>query len=173
MNGVFVTILVFAGLIALVWQTSNLVAYFLGIPFIRTPRYAIKDILELADIKSGERFFELGSGWGEILSYVSKKYNIKAYGIEASPVHYFFSAIAHYGNKKVKIRWADFSDFTLTKANVVYCSVTQKLLKKMENKFVNELTPGTRLLVNNGQLSGYEPKFTYQAGKNKINFYQF
>lgn len=172
MNGIE-TILVFAGLIIVAWQASNLVALYFGISYFRSPKNAIKDVLELAEIKSGERFFELGSGWGEILAYASKKYGVKAFGIEVSPLHYFVSLIINYSNELVKIRWADLRDFTFNKADIIYCNMTPRLLKKMEKKFLEELKPGTRLIIFSSQLTDIEPKFTYQAGKNKINFYQF
>lgn len=172
MSGI-ITFLVIAGLILIAWQASNLVALYFGIPFLRTPKSAIKDILELAEIKPGEKFFELGSGWGEILSHVSKKYRANAYGLEVSPIHLFVSSLLNYNNDLVKIRWADFSDFTLKRADIVYCNLSLKLLKKLEKKFEDEFSPGTRLISYRYYLPHREPKFTYQVGRVKIYFYQY
>jgi cyclopropane fatty-acyl-phospholipid synthase-like methyltransferase len=173
MNEIIIAILVVIGLTLFAYQASNIVALYFGAPFIRTPKRAIKDILDLVDIKSTDKFFELGSGWGEVLSYVNKKYKIQAYGVEVSIVHYFISALLNFTNRNVKIRLADFNEFSLEKADIVYCNLTSKLTKKLEKKFHNELKKGSHLISFKFPLPNTDHKFTYHAGKEKIFYYEF
>ena len=173
MNGFIIFILVLAGLILIAWQVSNLVAMYFGAPFIRTPDKTIKDILELAEIKPGDKFFELGSGWGSILAHASNKYQAYAYGIEVSPFHYVVSSLRNYSNKLVKIRLADFNDFSLNRADVVYCKLSRGIMKKLEKKFKTELKKGARLITFGHILPNTEYKFSYQVGKDKVYYYQF
>lgn len=173
MNGTVITFIVIVGLFLIAWQASNLVALYFGAPFNRNSIKSIREILDLANIQTGEKFFELGSAWGVVLAYVSKKYQTQAYGIEVSPIHYLVSSLINYTNKRVKIRLADFSDFGLNRADVVYCKLSKRMTAKMENKFQAELKPGTRVITCRYPLPNTEHKFVYQIGKDKVYFYKF
>lgn len=174
MANIFTIILVIIiVVILLIWQFSNLVALYFGAPYIRISRKAFKEVLELAEIKPHETFYDLDCSWGEIIYYVSKKYHIQCYGIEVSPLHYLVSSILNLNNKLVKIYLADFNDFNLDKADITFCHLTPKMLKKMEEKFLRELESGSRLITYRHALPKKEPQFIYQAGRDKIYFYQF
>lgn len=167
------TILLILVIISFLWIISAFVALYFGAPFIRTSNRVNKEILELADIKPGECFFDLGCGFGNTLAYVSKKYGAKAYGIEVSPLHYFISWLRNYANKLVVVRLADFNDFSFNRADIIYCKLSGKLIKKLEKKFKEELKKGARLISYQHQLNEFDYKFVYQIGKNKFYFYEF
>lgn len=173
MSGLIYILLLLAGLILIAWQASNLVAMYFGVPFIRTHHKAIKDVLELANIKEGDKFFELGSMWGGTLAYVSKRYKAKAYGIEVSPIHYLVSQFINYNNNLVKIRLADFNDFTLHRADIIYCKLSKNKIKELEKKFLKELSPGARVITYKYPLPNTEHKFTYKSDKELVYYYEF
>src|SRR3989344_2200622 len=56
-----------------------------GAPYIPSERDAIKNILELSKIKSGDKAADLGSGDGRLIIAFAKK-GIEAHGYEVSPI---------------------------------------------------------------------------------------
>ena len=64
---------------------------FFGALWIPTRKKNYERIASLAELKPGMIFYDLGSGSGSLLFYLSKKYNIKCVGIEISPILYLYS----------------------------------------------------------------------------------
>lgn len=51
---------------------------------VTIPNHTIKDILDFADAKAGERFCHLGCGRGEALQMAHSKYSMKVCGVESN-----------------------------------------------------------------------------------------
>jgi methylase of polypeptide subunit release factors len=56
-----------------------------GAPFVPTPSRVLIRMVELADIKAGEKVYDLGCGDGRVVIEANKKYQARAVGIEISP----------------------------------------------------------------------------------------
>ena len=59
-----------------------LVDYPEEIPFVPTPIEVVDKMLELAEVKSGDVVYDLGSGDGRIVIRAAKKYGVRGVGIE-------------------------------------------------------------------------------------------
>src|SRR6266849_5103341 len=55
-------------------------------PYVVSPQEIVDRMLELADLKPGERLYDLGSGDGRVLITAVQRYHAKAVGIEISEV---------------------------------------------------------------------------------------
>jgi SAM-dependent methyltransferase len=56
------------------------------IGFVPTPMVAVRRMLEMADIRSGETVYDLGSGDGRILISAARRYGARGVGIDIDPV---------------------------------------------------------------------------------------
>src|ERR1700693_6211590 len=55
------------------------------VPYVPTPQEIVDKMLDLAQVKSGDVVYDLGSGDGRIFVTAAKKYGVKAIGFEIDP----------------------------------------------------------------------------------------
>ncbi len=55
------------------------------VPFVPTPIDVIDRMLEMAQVKSGDVIYDIGSGDGRIIIQAAKKYGVRGVGIEIDP----------------------------------------------------------------------------------------
>lgn len=82
-NSIVIEIAIYLFLIAAIIPT--LYAAITGAPIFSTPKKRAREILGKLGLKPGDRFFELGTGTGVMLSEVTTIKGIKAVGFELSP----------------------------------------------------------------------------------------
>src|SRR5207249_5027289 len=56
-----------------------------GVPFVPTPIDVIDRMLEMAQVKSGDVIYDIGSGDGRIIIQAAKKHGVRGVGIEIDP----------------------------------------------------------------------------------------
>src|SRR4051812_24000281 len=54
-------------------------------PYYPTPETIVERMLQLGELKSGEKMFDLGSGDGRIVIMAAQKYHADATGVELDP----------------------------------------------------------------------------------------
>lgn len=64
-----------------------------GAPFVPLPASVIKNIINLAEVKEGDVFYDLGSGDGRVVIAAALK-GAKAVGIELDPLRVWYSRFA-------------------------------------------------------------------------------
>jgi len=130
-------------------------------------------IAQLADLRPGITFYDLGSGSANILFYFSKKYDINCVGIEISLFWYFYSKIKSLFYKKVKIKYGNFYKHGISQADVIYVFLLPEAYPKLKNKIDKELKGGSKLilsywpfedreLINVNKKEGLAPYYLYQ-----------
>ena len=122
---------------------------FVGAPFVPSPTEKVKRMLKLANPKSKEIFYDLGSGDGKILIEAVKQYGMKAIGIEINPVLVWLSRrkIKKLGlEDKIKIYQENFFKKNLSSADIILTYLWQPTMGPLEKKLLSELKPGTRLV---------------------------
>ena len=140
-----VLILMVLVLVLLLWQVSNFVSVFFGAPHVKTKVSIINKALKLVDLKKGETFYELGSGSGDALISASK-YNIKVIGFEISPYYYLYSKLRTLRYKNIDVNFKNILDADLSCADIIYCYLLPKLLKKLTPKLKKELKYTARII---------------------------
>ncbi|OGE74144.1 MAG: hypothetical protein A3I07_00110 [Candidatus Doudnabacteria bacterium RIFCSPLOWO2_02_FULL_42_9] len=130
------------------------VTYFLGVirgaPFVPTNIETVDQMIQAAELKTGDRLADIGSGDGRIL-IAAAKLGIESHGFEINPLLVWWS---RYKIKKAGLQnlafvhwknfwFQDFSDY-----NVVMLFGITKIMGKLEQKLKTELPPGSRVVSN-------------------------
>lgn len=153
-----------------------LISLFLGAlfeaPWIPTRKKDYELIAKMAKLRPGMLFYDLGSGTGEMLFYLSRKHNINCVGIEISPILYLYSKIKSLFYKKVKIMYGNFYKYDLSKADVVYVFLMPKTFDKLKRKFNKELKKDSKIIISCWPLQNSYP-IQINKNDNGIPYYLY
>lgn len=150
--------------------------FFLGAlfeaPWLPTTKKDFDRIAKLAGLQPGMLFYDLGSGSGELLFYLSKKYGVNCVGIEISPFLYLYSKIKSLFFRKVKIKYGNFYKYDLSEADVVYVFLFPKTYHKLKTKISSGLKTGTRIVLSYWPFKDREPAQISEK-ENSITYYLY
>jgi len=141
-------------------------------PWFPTGSMAKKKFLELADIKPGEKFYDLGCGDGRMVAAAAEA-GAKAVGFEISLLPHIVAKIRCLFLPNAKIRYRDFWRYNLSDADLVYFFLTPQIYPKLKKKFEDELKSGARVAAYVWPIEGWTPVKIYkEAGQSGIFFYE-
>jgi SAM-dependent methyltransferase len=140
-----------------------------GAPFVPTPSRVLHKMMELADIKPGEKVYDLGCGDGRLIIEARKKYRAKAVGIEISPLVYLLARLrAFLSGADVTFILGNFLDHDISNADVVFCYLLEGHMKKLQDKF-KTLKRDCRIVCHQFEIPGWEPEVRVQVeGKSYV-----
>lgn len=108
------------------------------------------------------KIVELGSGWATLAAPLANKYpRARVVGYETSPIPYYFSKLHRAPNLSFERR--DFFDVPLSDAGMVICYLYPAAMKRLKDKFANELLPGTVVVSHTFAVPGWVPEKTVQV----------
>lgn len=146
---VFALILLILFLIIFLYLFLGGIFLFTGAPYVPTRLEKVKTILKLANPKSGEVLYDLGSGDGRIVIEAVKNYDVRAVGIEINPFLVYISRkkIKKLGlENKAKIYWGNLFRKDISEADIVIIYLTQWANNMLEKKLISQLKPGARIV---------------------------
>lgn len=118
-----------------------------GAPFVPTPIVRVKKMLEVAEIKPGEKVYDIGCGDGRMVYIAARDHGAKAVGLELSPLVYALARIRKLlWKSKAKILFRDFNFCNLSDADVVVCYLLPDTLAGLQTKLQKELKKGARVI---------------------------
>jgi protein-L-isoaspartate O-methyltransferase len=145
------------------------------IPYFQTSRYRVETMVELAEIKSGEKGADLGSGDGRIViafakvPFIGEKAGIEMHGYEIDEELRKLSKeniqTAHLTNAFIHDN--DFWQEDLSGYDIICCYPMPTIMGRLERKLQEELKPGTRILLN------YFPFKHWKLEKTKDNIFLY
>ncbi|MCA9388812.1 hypothetical protein KC644_03580 [Candidatus Berkelbacteria bacterium] len=169
---VSILLLIFAALL-LFFAVSNLISILSGAPAVSSNRTLSKEILKLSELKKGEKFYELGSGFGFISRYMAD-HGARATGIEISPFYTWCSRVFFWQRDDIQIKQDNIYRSNLSQADIIYCYLFPKVMSKLESKFEQELKPGTRVISQSFKLPNKKPSRTINTPLgSKIYLYKY
>lgn len=162
------------GVLLLFFAISNLVSMISGAPAVRSDKPVLEEVLKLANLKSNEKFYELGSGYGFISRFMAD-HGAKSTGIEISPFYFWYSRFLYRQRQDIEIKRGNIYKQNLNKADIVYCYLLTEAMKKLEPKFTTELKPGTRVISQSFKLPNKKPIKTVKIPNhpNTLYLYQY
>ena len=117
--------------------------------YIPTPQAVVDAMLDLAQVKSGDTVYDLGSGDGRIVITAAKKYGVKGVGVEIDPTlvkRATDNAKAAGVADRVRFVTGNLFETDLSDATVVTLYLLQSINERLRPKLVRELKPGTRVV---------------------------
>jgi predicted O-methyltransferase YrrM len=117
--------------------------------YVPTPQAVVDAMLEVAQVKSNDVIYDLGSGDGRIPITAAQKYGARGVGIDINPQRI---AEANENAKKagvtnkVKFLNQDLFESDFKEATVVTLYLLQSLNEKLRPKLWADLKPGTRVV---------------------------
>jgi len=146
--------------------------------FAPTPEEAARKMMQIARLRRGEVFYDLGSGDGTLLIIAAKEFGARAVGVEIQNklVAYSRRRVRNLGLKdKIEVIKGDFFKVNVSGADVLALYLTPWALDKLKFKLEKELRQGVRTVVYKYPMDGWKPKEIHNAveGKeeSKIFFY--
>lgn len=144
-------------LILLIIIATFVYAGFRGAPWVPTRGRDVERFLKLAEIKSGQKVYDLGCGDGRIVCEAAKA-GARAQGFEISLLPYIIAKVRCYSERKrCSILYKDFWNVNLGDADLVYFFLMQKCYPKLKEKFERELKRGTKVIAYVWPIQGWTP----------------
>ncbi|MHA2024464.1 MAG: SAM-dependent methyltransferase [Candidatus Thorarchaeota archaeon] len=131
-----------------------------GAPWLPTPKKRVRSMLEIAELSSEDTLYDLGSGDGRILVLAAKEFGAQSIGIEIDPLRIMWSRFSIRRNnvsKKARVIRGNFFNISVSNATVVSLYQGYVINKKIRDKLVEELKPGTRVVSYRFILDGWTP----------------
>lgn len=127
-----------------------IVPFFYQLPWVPTKKMRIRRALELANLQPGELLYDLGAGDGRVLLMAAEEFGAKAVGVEASPLQYLFTAARCFfsgSRQNIRVRRENFYKADFSDADVLFAYMTPDHAIRFQDKFVEKLRPGARVVM--------------------------
>lgn len=130
-------------------------------PYIATQMVIIRKVLNLAGVKKGKKFYELGSGDGRVVIEAAKM-GAKATGIEQSWIRVLYSRWkAKRQNRAIaqncQFLHGDIFSRNYHDADIVYIYLLPKGVNKLEDKLKKELKNGALIITQTYHFKNWPP----------------
>ena len=129
-------------------------------PFITTPPEVVERMLQVAETRADDLVIDLGSGDGRIVIAAARKFGARAVGIELDGVLVQKSreaARAAQVADKVSFIEGDVLAADISRASVITAYLLPDLMRKLQSRFMQELSPGTRIVSHAFTMAGWAP----------------
>ena len=129
-------------------------------PYVPTPWVIVEEMLKLADIRSGDVVYDLGSGDGRLVITAAKRFGARGVGVELQTELVEMARIGakHEGvADRVKFVQGDLFETDIKEASVVMLYLLPRFVTRLVPRFRAELRPGTRIVSHDYPLSPWPP----------------
>lgn len=159
-DSLLLTLIFFLALTVLLSALWLVVPAFYGPPSVPTKVSRIRNALELANLKTDEVIYDLGSGDGRVLILAAREFGAQAVGIEIGPVQRLLSwlKVLRSGIRhNVRIEAGNYHKANLRAADVVFIYATSKEVAKLAAHLPNAMKAGARLVSISADFPEWEP----------------
>ncbi len=130
-------------------------------PFVASPLPVVRHMLQLAQLKQDENYFDLGAGDGRTVIMAAKDFGAKATGVELREdlIDNARTNIHELGlENRATIIQNDMFQIDLRPADVVYLYLTTSANEKVKPKLESELRTGARVVSHDYEILGWKPQ---------------
>ena len=129
-------------------------------PYVPTPRMIVDEMLKLADIRSDDVVYDLGSGDGRLVITAAKRFGARGVGVELQTELVEMAGIGakHEGvADRVKFVQGDLFQADIRPASVVMLYLLPRFVTRLVPRLRAELRPGTRIVSHDYPLAPWPP----------------
>ena len=129
-------------------------------PYVPSPPPVVRRMLNLAELKPGEVFFDLGAGDGRAVIMAAKDFGARAVGVELRENLVKKALSSAYENNlqnRVTIVNSDMFHVDLSSADVIFLYLTTSANEKVKPKLEAELKKGSRVVSHDYEIVGWKP----------------
>ena len=129
-------------------------------PYLPTPETIVERMLELGQLKAGERMYDLGSGDGRIVIMAAQRYRALATGVEldADLVTSSTARISQLGlQKTANIIYGDILKQDYSSADLITVYLLPESNLKLRPILDRQLKKGTRIVAHDFPVGGWVP----------------
>ncbi len=130
-------------------------------PYYPTPELIVEKMLQFANVKKGEKVFDLGSGDGRIVIIAAEKFGANAVGVEFDKDLYQQSSdrIKRLGlADRAKIIHGDLLEQDYTSADVITVYLLPVSNEKVRPLLEKQLKKGARIVAHDFTVGGWTPE---------------
>ena len=143
--------------------------------YVPTPQEVVDAMLDVAQVKSTDVIYDLGSGDGRIPITAAQKYGARGVGIDINPERTKEAndnlKKANVGDK-VKFLTADLFETNISEATVITLYLLPTLNEKLRPKLFRELKPGTRVVSHAFSMGdAWPPEKTLDVNGRNVYFW--
>jgi SAM-dependent methyltransferase len=129
-------------------------------PFVVTPPDVVQEMLRLAEVRSDDVVYDLGSGDGRIVITAAREYGAKGIGFELEP-----DLVRRARGDARRAGVADLAEFyvqdvmtvDLTGATVVTIYLSREANTKLRPRLLSQLRPGSRVVSHQFDMGDWQP----------------
>jgi len=128
-------------------------------PYYPTPLTIVERMLDLGQLKAGEKMFDLGSGDGRIVIMAAQKYHADATGVELDSdlVASSQAKVKQLGLKTARIVYGDILKQDYSSANLITVYLLPESNIKVRPILEEQLKKGTRIVAHDFVVGGWTP----------------
>jgi protein-L-isoaspartate O-methyltransferase len=129
-------------------------------PYFPTPPSVVQRMLQLAELKKGEKMFDIGSGDGRIVIMAAKKFGADGTGVELDQSLCRYSVAEIKRQKledKARIICADAAKQDYSSADVVTIYLLPEFNAKLRPILEKQLKKGARVVAHDFDFQGWKP----------------
>jgi hypothetical protein len=146
---------------------------FIGAPYFITPKKAIREAFQLAQIRPGQKLYDLGAGDGKALVIGQQEFGAQAVGFELSPIVWVIARLnLLLHGSRAQLYCRNFYNQDLSGADVIFCFLSVHAMARLKPKFERELAPGTKIISYSFSIHGWTPKKIIEGYPGKVFLYE-
>lgn len=176
MNTVSVILLIIWIIVILMILGTLAYGGILAAPFVPMWKKDVRRALKLAEIKPGEKLYDLGSGDGRFIIEATRQYGADSTGFEVALLPYIYSyvKIILIGlNGKTRVKMRNFYEYNLQDADIVTAFLSTRAMTKLKDKFEKELKPGARVISLVFGISGWKANIIDRPTSKDLPIYSY
>lgn len=139
--------------------------------YFPSSKQMIDVVMEFADVKKEDVFYDLGSGDGRILVEATKR-GCRVVGIEHNRFLNWIAKRRTRRYKNVEIIQGDIFEVDLSRVTIIVAYLSRQVILKLQKKIMKECKKGTKIILIDHSFEDWEPIKTRKVGIIPVRLYK-